>query len=120
MLTISPQIMFPLFCYNDTDAELWEEDPAELIRKESDLLEDFWDPRLTGMNLLLDLMQLRSSEYLHLVAGHCIGVLNTYQACTDNPKPEHLARQKDGALVVIGNLVGRFQKVLTPWMSDFC
>ncbi len=42
------QILFPLFCFNDDDALLWEEDPAEFLRKESDLLEDFWDPRLTG------------------------------------------------------------------------
>jgi len=103
--------MFPLFCFNDVDAELWEEDPAELIRKESDILEDFWDPRLTGMNLLFDLMKLRKSEYLHLVAGYCTEILNTYQKCTDNPRSEHLARQKDGALVVIGNLLGRFIKV---------
>lgn len=105
--------MFPLFCFNDADAELWEDDPAELIRKESDLLEDFWDPRLTGMNVLLDLMQLRSADYLHLVVTHCIGVLNAYQACPENPRPEHLARQKDGALVVIGNLIGRFEKVFS-------
>jgi hypothetical protein len=105
------KIMFPLFCFNDADAELWENDPAELIRKESDLLEDFWDPRLTGMNVLLDLMQMRSADYLHLVVTHCVGVLNAYHACPENPRPEQLARQKDGALVVIGNLIGRFDKV---------
>jgi hypothetical protein len=104
--------MFPLFCFNDADAELWEDDPAELIRKESDLLDEFWDPRLTGMNLLFDLIKLRSADYLHLVVTHCIGVLNAYQACPQqNPRPEPLARQKDGALVVIGNLIGQLEEV---------
>ena len=38
-------IVFPLLCFSERDASLWDEDPTEYVRKEFDVIEDFYSPR---------------------------------------------------------------------------
>ena len=40
--TILLNVAFPLMCFSDEDAQLWEEDPHEYIRKGYDILEDMY------------------------------------------------------------------------------
>jgi hypothetical protein len=100
---ILTKVFFPLFCFTDEDAETWATDPAEFLRKETgafvqycvtylvisvctDFLEDFWDPRLTSLNVVFDLIKLRSVQYLHILAAHALGVLQTCVFCSFRTK----------------------------------
>ena len=60
--------------------EQWVEDPAEYLRKEADFVEDFWDPRLTAQNVLVDLVALRGEEHLHTIAAHSFSILQKYHS----------------------------------------
>lgn len=33
MHVLLPQVVLPLLCFDEEDAELWEEDPQEFVRK---------------------------------------------------------------------------------------
>ncbi|KAL6058791.1 putative importin-7 [Balamuthia mandrillaris] len=112
------KVLFPLFCYNEQDDRIWQEDPAEILRKESSLTDDFWDPRIVAMNFVLDLIALRGKSYLPVVAGHAIEVLKNYQQAA--PEQRNL-REKDGALYVLGNLCAKLikSKAYKPHLENF-
>ena len=45
MQTLLLELAFPELCFNAEDAELWEEDPHEYVRKGYDIIEDMYSPR---------------------------------------------------------------------------
>ena len=49
------KVIVPITFYSDADAELWETDPHEYVRKTYDPMEDFTDPRMAAAELVCDL-----------------------------------------------------------------
>ncbi|XP_019742203.1 importin-7 [Hippocampus comes] len=91
---IIQDVVFPLMCYTDADAERWQEDPYEYIRMKFDVFEDFISPTTAAQTLLFTACNKRK-EVLQKTMGFC------YQILTD---PVTDPRKKDGALHMIGSL----------------
>ena len=94
------EMMLPLLSFSERDAELWEDDPHEFVRKEFDMIEDFYSPRTAATNLLTALIKKRGKDCLHGIVTKCSETLARSQSTPD----ASLARMKDGALLAIGTL----------------
>ncbi|XP_077995074.1 importin-7-like [Glandiceps talaboti] len=94
MGVILKEILFPLMCYKDEDAEMWEDDPYEYIRLKFDVFEDFISPVTAAQTLLHTVVKSRK-QMLEMTIGFCRDVLTTKDI---NP------RKKDGSLHMIGTL----------------
>lgn len=94
------RIIFPYLCFSDDDAELWELDPGEYVRKQTDIAEDYTSPRMAAMNLLSTLGELRPKNTVLPFMTHLVAtVLDPYRASQrGSQERSHLARQKVGAL----------------------
>ena len=53
--------VFPMLCFNNGDAEIWEDDAVEYVRKKTDPMEDFKSPQHAASNLLMTLVRDRST-----------------------------------------------------------
>ncbi|KAL4855989.1 Importin beta-like SAD2 [Chlorella vulgaris] len=96
-------VVFPLLCFSDEDAELWEEDPQEYIRKGYDIMEDMYSSKTAAMSFLHELCKARAKGNLDMLMAHLVDVCNTYKGA--HPvAPTELARRMDGALLAIGTL----------------
>lgn len=96
-------VVFPYLCFSDEDAELWESDPMEYVRKQTDIGEDFTSPRMAAMNLLSQLSELRPKNTVFPFVTHLVSaVFEPYrQTPPGAPGREGLARQKVGAMQVL-------------------
>lgn len=52
------EVIFPALCFNKEDAELWEEDPSEFVRRGFDFVADFFSPKTAAQRLLLSLIHI--------------------------------------------------------------
>eukprot|EP00698_Gefionella_okellyi_P015174 TRINITY_DN4277_c0_g1_i1.p1 TRINITY_DN4277_c0_g1~~TRINITY_DN4277_c0_g1_i1.p1 ORF type:complete len:911 (-),score=249.25 TRINITY_DN4277_c0_g1_i1:513-3209(-) len=95
------QVLFPLMCFDDSDAELWNEDPIEYVRKLFDVIEDYYSARVAACNLLTDLVSLRTTIVLDRVMGFMSQVLQKYSSL---PVGQRNFREKEGALFAIGTV----------------
>ncbi|KFM76182.1 Importin-7, partial [Stegodyphus mimosarum] len=94
MLLIIQDVVFPLMCCSDRDEELWNTDPHEYIRSKFDVFEDFISP-VTAAQTLLHSVAKKRKDMLQKAMEFVMTVL-TNQASN--------ARQKDGALHMIGTV----------------
>ena len=97
------QIVFPVLCFNDHDAELWEDDPHEYIRKGYDIIEDLYSPRTAAVNFMLEMARLRAKDNnnLDLFLGFVVAELTAYNEASAADKQY---RRKDGAMLAVGSL----------------
>ena len=93
-------VIYPPLCFSKEDAELWEEDPNEFVRRSFDFIADFFSPRTAAQRLLKTLAEKRAKDCLQGMVMSCSAILNKCLNATD----EELLRQKDGALIAIGAL----------------
>ncbi|MEW5303971.1 MAG: hypothetical protein WDW36_006614 [Sanguina aurantia] len=95
-------VAFPMMCFDEQDQELWDDDPAEFIRKGYDLLEDMYSPKTAAANLAHDLCT-KKRMHLDKFMGFVVGVFASYQRsnAAGNLTQED-ARRIDGALLAIG------------------
>ena len=111
-----PQVLLPTLSFSERDAALWEEDPREFVRKEYDMIEDFYSPRFysprfysprsAATNLLMAVTKARPKDCLQGILLTCSQVLEGALNATD----EATLRQKDGALLAVGSLHDRLAK----------
>jgi importin-7 len=94
------RIIFPYLCFSDADAELWEEDPIEYVRKQADINEDYTSPRTAAMSLLSQLSELRATNTVLPFMTHLVtAVLEPYRAAAVGSQARAaLAREKVGAM----------------------
>mmetsp|Transcript_5295 Transcript_5295/g.7439 ORF Transcript_5295/g.7439 Transcript_5295/m.7439 type:complete len:1038 (+) Transcript_5295:129-3242(+) len=95
------EIIFPVICFNAKDQELWNEDPQEYLRKEFDIMEEFYHPRSAALAFTCNLVRLRGKSHFLPVMAFTAQVLQKYAAA---PPQEKNPAEKDGALQTIGNL----------------
>jgi importin-7 len=92
-------VIFPLMCFNDERKELWETDPEEYIRNETDCTSiSFNDPRSAASDFVRQMVSLRSGEVLSPLLKFVEMQLTA--ASKASPLPYDLAVRKDGALAL--------------------
>jgi hypothetical protein len=99
-------VVFPLVCFSDDDAELWQDDPQEYIRKGYDIIEDMYSTKTAAANFLHVLVTKKPKAHLEKVMGHIAAVFaeHTSAASGGANVPVALARRMDGAMLVAGSL----------------
>eukprot|EP01027_Heterolobosea_sp_BB2_P018517 GEZU01026071.1.p1 GENE.GEZU01026071.1~~GEZU01026071.1.p1 ORF type:complete len:466 (+),score=107.20 GEZU01026071.1:3-1400(+) len=107
MPVLLQELIFPHLCFDDKDAEMWNDDPHEYVRKSFDIIEEFYSPKTAAVNLLFDLAGVRAKDTLAPFLGFATRVLNEYLS---SPPQSRNARAKDGALYAIGSLKRKLQK----------
>lgn len=85
--------VYPLLCFSDADAELWELDPIDFVRSRADPIEDDGQPGSAARQLLGIAVAKRTKTAFEPTLHFITSVLNAYPgSCTP--------RQKDGALAM--------------------
>lgn len=95
------QIVFPLMCFNAEDAELWQDDPQEYIRKGYDIIEDMYSPRTAAVNFIQELCRVRAKDNLPKLMGFLVQI---FARCTALPPLQQPHPELGGALHAIGSL----------------
>ncbi|KAI9016788.1 armadillo-type protein [Hyaloraphidium curvatum] len=98
--SIIAYFIFPMLCFSSEDAELWEDNPVEFVRKKLDPMEDFKSPEHAAANLLVTLVRDRKSTLAQMFEV-VSGVLQSYA----QTPTEEMARRKDGALNMVGTVL---------------
>uniref|UniRef100_A0A061RWK7 Putative importin-7 n=1 Tax=Tetraselmis sp. GSL018 TaxID=582737 RepID=A0A061RWK7_9CHLO len=73
-------VVFPILCFDDTDAELWANDPHEYIRKGYDVIEEMYNPRTAAMNFLHEVCKVRPKMSLDFFMAHVARCFGAYLA----------------------------------------
>uniref|UniRef100_A0A1D2AD30 Importin N-terminal domain-containing protein n=1 Tax=Auxenochlorella protothecoides TaxID=3075 RepID=A0A1D2AD30_AUXPR len=101
--SLLPSVIFPMLCFSESDAELWQENPHEYIRKGYDIIEDLHSTKTAAMNFLLELCKSRPKGNLDALVQHMVGILGEFRAAGPGADLA-LARRADGACLAIGTL----------------
>lgn len=114
-------VVFPLVCFGEEDAALWEEDPQEYIRKGYDVIEDMYSTKTAAANVLHVLVTKKPKAHMDKVMAQVAGVFAEHAAAVASSAggggggsggggaggagvPVALARRMDGALLIVGSL----------------
>ncbi|KAL8441202.1 hypothetical protein Emed_007601 [Eimeria media] len=102
------QLCLPLMHYSQEDAEIWEAEPIELIRRQNDPLEAFSQPREAAIEFVKSLVRYRAKDFLEpmYLTVHRVCV-EFQQALESNCLTEALCQAKDGVLVLAGAVCER-------------
>ena len=95
------QVCFPTMCLTKEDVETFENDPVEFVQKQNSPLADFYDPRMSAITLVKDLVKHRGQDVTQNLLGRMTDILNRYNSAPVEQK-NHI--EKDGALLTFGSL----------------
>eukprot|EP00566_Odontella_aurita_P002311 CAMPEP_0113571984 /NCGR_PEP_ID=MMETSP0015_2-20120614/25852_1 /TAXON_ID=2838 /ORGANISM="Odontella" /LENGTH=1096 /DNA_ID=CAMNT_0000474985 /DNA_START=725 /DNA_END=4015 /DNA_ORIENTATION=+ /assembly_acc=CAM_ASM_000160 len=94
------KVCFPTVCLTPDDVELFECDPHEFVHRQNSPLADFYDPRMSAITLVTDLVKHRGKDVTQGLLGFLTEILHRYGTAGDNKN--HV--EKDGALLCLGSL----------------
>jgi importin-7 len=95
------QVCFPTMCLNEEDIDCFDNDPVEFVHKQNSPLADFYDPRMSAITLVTDLVKHRGQDVTQNLLGRMTAILQTYASAPPEQK-NHV--EKDGALLTFGSL----------------
>lgn len=95
------QVCFPTLCLTQSDVELFQNDPHEFVHLQNSPLADFYDPRMSAITLVTDLVQHRGMDVAQPLLAYLTEILHRYAAAAPQDK-NHI--EKDGALLTFGSL----------------
>ena len=95
------QVCFPTICLTSDDVECFENDPIEFVHKQNSPLADFYDPRMSAIGLITDLVSHRGQDVTQGLLSKMTEAIHRYSSSGDDQK-NHI--EKDGALYVFGSL----------------
>ena len=95
-------VIFPILCQSDEDIELFETDPSEYLHRKLNFYEEVSAPDVAATNFLVSLTKSRKKQTFTIL-NFVNGIVNQYEAA---PEQEKSAREKEGALRMIGTLAG--------------
>ncbi|KAF2236154.1 ARM repeat-containing protein [Viridothelium virens] len=98
--TLVTHLVFPVLCQSDEDIELFETDPQEYLHRKLNFYEEVSAPDVAATNFLVSLTKSRRKETFTIL-NFVNQVVNRYEAAPDHEKN---AREKEGALRMIGTL----------------
>ncbi|KAI9704033.1 MAG: hypothetical protein M1820_005654 [Bogoriella megaspora] len=100
--TLVTHLVFPVLCQSEEDIELFETDPQEYLHRKLNFYEEVSAPDVAATNFLVSLTKSRRKETFTLLT-FINNIVNKYEAAPDSEKN---AREKEGALRMIGTLSG--------------
>lgn len=92
--------IFPQLCFAESDEALWVDDPVEYVHSKIDPLEDFTSPSSAAARFMTVMARYRKNAFMQILTL----ANNVLQKYSETPAEARNPREKDGALVVIGNL----------------
>ena len=95
------QVCFPTMCLTEEDIEEFENDPHEFVHRQNSPLADFYDPRMSAITLVTDLVKHRGQDVTQNLLGRMTEILQRYNS-EPPEKKNHV--EKDGALLTFGSL----------------
>jgi len=95
------QVCFPTMCLTQEDIDIFENDPHEFVHRQNSPLADFYDPRMSAITLVTDLVKHRGQDVTQNLLGRMTEMLQRYAASPPESK-NHI--EKDGALLTFGSL----------------
>mmetsp|Transcript_31253 Transcript_31253/g.65192 ORF Transcript_31253/g.65192 Transcript_31253/m.65192 type:complete len:856 (+) Transcript_31253:3-2570(+) len=95
------QVCFPVLCLSQSDVECFENDPVEFVHKQNSPLADFYDPRLSAITLVKDLVKQRGQDVTQNLLTRMTEILHRY---SNSPVEQLNHIEKDGALLTFGSL----------------
>jgi importin-7 len=95
------QVCFPTMCLTEDDVDLFENDPHEFVHRQNSPLADFYDPRMSAITLVTDLVKHRGQDVTQNLLGRMTEILKRYAA---SPPETRSHIEKDGALLTFGSL----------------
>lgn len=101
-------VVFPLTCFSEDDATLWDEDPQEYVRKGYDVVEDMYSTKTAAANLIHILVTKKPKAHMAKVMETIAGVFAQHAAAAPAVSVA-LARRMDGALLLVGSLSDVFK-----------
>ncbi|KAK4902819.1 Nonsense-mediated mRNA decay protein 5 [Elasticomyces elasticus] len=93
-------LVFPVLCQSDEDLEQFDEEPAEYLHRKLNFYEEVSAPDVAATNFLVQLTKSRRKQTFELLS-FVNEIVNRYEAA---PDAEKNAREKEGALRMIGTL----------------
>jgi len=95
------QVCFPTMCLTQEDIDIFENDPHEFVHRQNSPLADFYDPRMSAITLVTDLVKHRGQDVTQNLLGKMTEILQRYNVSPVESK-NHI--EKDGALLTFGSL----------------
>mmetsp|Transcript_4901 Transcript_4901/g.7219 ORF Transcript_4901/g.7219 Transcript_4901/m.7219 type:complete len:1062 (+) Transcript_4901:138-3323(+) len=95
------QVCFPAICLTDSDVDAFENDPHEFVRKENSILSDYYDPRISAINLITDLVKHRGRDVTQKLLVFLNDCMQRYATAAPDQR-NHI--EKDGAFLALGSL----------------
>lgn len=95
------QVCFPTMCLTEDDVDIFENDPHEFVHRQNSPLADFYDPRMSAITLVTDLVKHRGQDVTQNLLGRMTEILKRYSTSPPETK-NHI--EKDGALLTFGSL----------------
>lgn len=95
------QVCFPTMCLTAEDIDCFENDPVEFVHKQNSPLADFYDPRMSAITLVTDLVKHRGQDVTQNLLGRMTEIIQRYMA---SPVEQKNHVEKDGALLTFGSL----------------
>ncbi|PFH35891.1 importin-beta N-terminal domain-containing protein [Besnoitia besnoiti] len=98
------QICIPLLQFNEEDDELWQTEPIEFVRRQSDQLESFSDPREAASEFIKALVRYRGRDFLeplYLLVHRLVDEFRSaaqQAAAANQALPVQAFQKKDAAL----------------------
>lgn len=78
------EVMLPIISFGPRDMLQWRDNPQEFIRSQSDVMQDFFDPRKTAVAVLQSLVQDKKKDLLRPFADFLVGCFKEF---AQNPSP---------------------------------
>ncbi|KAF9115179.1 hypothetical protein BGX27_008657 [Mortierella sp. AM989] len=98
--TLITHFVFPQLCFTEADEALWVDDAVEYVHAKVDKMEDFTSPSTSAANFMTVMARYRKNAFMQILTL-ANAVLQKY---SETPVEARNPREKDGALIVIGNL----------------
>ncbi|KAF1348790.1 armadillo-type protein [Delphinella strobiligena] len=102
MPVLIEHLIFPVLCQSDEDIELFETEPSEYLHRKLNFYEEVSAPDVAATNFLVTLTKARRKQTF-AVLNYVNDIVNRYEAA---PEDQKNAREKEGALRMIGTLSG--------------
>jgi len=98
------KVCFPTICLTEEDIQLFDNDPHEFVHRQNSPLADFYDPRMSAITLITDLVKHRGKDVTQQLLAFLTNCLNQYQAMNSATLTQQNHIEKDGALLALGSL----------------
>ena len=101
------QVMFPALCVSDEELMLYDDDPTEYIKSVLEPAEDWLDPRMAAITLLINLAKYRQKDLFPKFLPFVQQALAEYQTASSESTRNY--KMKDGILLAVASVADIFR-----------